>query len=289
MTTFMRKVVFEKNNRFICASMIIIAANAGGAWTPIGDVTTTMLWIKGYISSWAIMHSLFLPSLISIVIPLLYFSFIIKPDHSQDMITGNNQVIHGSKRVLFMGISALILVPIFKAAFDLPPYLSVLFGLGLLWVYSDVIHHREERLNVPRIISKIDFSSILFFLGVLLSVAALETEGILRNLAHLFDQVLPNKNVTISSIGIISAIIDNVPLTAATMGMYNLASFPVNSQIWKLTAYCVGTGGSLLIIGSAAGVVVMGIEKISFFRYLKKVTLIAFLGYICGIMIFAIF
>ncbi|MBU4334222.1 MAG: sodium:proton antiporter, partial [Candidatus Omnitrophica bacterium] len=215
--------------------------------------------------------------------PLLYFSFKVKFEKYNDTVQNTDEKIIGAKKVFFIGVGALFMVPILKTVFDLPPYLGVLLGLGLLWVYTDAIHNKEEQLKVPRILAKVDYSSLLFFLGILLAVAALDSAGVLSNLANMLDSTFKNRNIIISLLGIISSIVDNVPLTASTMGMYDIALYPKDSFIWQLIAYCVGTGGSLLIIGSAAGVVVMGMEKIDFSWYIRKVSLIAFIGYLAGI------
>ena len=285
MVSLLRRLVHDRDDRMIFAGMVIIAANAGGAWSPIGDVTTTMLWIGGQVTTGELIKLLIVPSLVSLFIPLLYFSFSIKqgayPDspHSTD-----SPAQHGAKRVFFLGIGSLIFVPVFRAVTNLPPFMGVLLGLGIMWVLTDLIHYQKrDHLKVPSILTRIDFSSVLFFLGILLAVAALETAGILGSLALRMDHYFNNKDVIATVLGLLSAIIDNVPLTAATMGMYPLSSYPADSKLWEMIAYSVGTGGSILIIGSAAGVVVMGMEKISFGWYLKKVSLPVLVGYFLGI------
>lgn len=290
MVTLLRRLIEDKKERMIFASMVIIAANAGGAWTPIGDVTTTMLWIGGYVSSGGIIKRVFFPSLISMVIPLVIFSiFSIKGKlHSQDQKEEDTPPIYGAKRVFALGVGALIFVPILKSLTGLPPYMGILLGLGMMWGLTDLIHQERHFLRVPHILTKIDVSSVLFFLGILLAVAALETAGILDSLSLRMDYYFKDKDLIVAIMGIISSIIDNVPLTAAMMGMYDLAHYPMDSRLWEFTAYCVGTGGSLLIIGSAAGVVVMGMENISFAWYLRRITLVALLGYLGGLLVMLI-
>ena len=285
MVSLLRRLVHDRDDRMIFAGMVIIAANAGGAWSPIGDVTTTMLWIGGQVTTGKLMKLLIIPSLVSLFIPLLYFSFSIKQGAYPDSPQGTDSPAqYGAKRVFSLGIGSLIFVPIFRAVTNLPPFMGVLLGLGIMWVLTDLIHYQKrDHLKVPSILTRIDFSSVLFFLGILLAVAALETAGILGSLALRMDHYFNNKDVIATVLGLLSAIIDNVPLTAATMGMYPLSSYPADSKLWEMIAYSVGTGGSILIIGSAAGVVVMGMEKISFGWYLKKVSLPVLIGYFLGI------
>lgn len=284
MVSLSRRLIPDRDDRMIFACMVIIAANAGGAWSPIGDVTTTMLWIGGQVTAGKLMKLLIIPSLISLFAPLLYFSFSIKPGAYPDSSHGTDSPAqHGAKRVFFLGVGSLIFVPIFRAVTNLPPFMGVFLGLGIMWVLTDLIHHQKrDHLKMPSILTRVDFSSILFFLGILLAVAALETAGILGSLALRMDNYFYNKDIIATVLGLLSAVIDNVPLTAATMGMYPLNSFPTDSKFWEMIAYSVGTGGSLLIIGSAAGVVVMGMEKISFGWYLKKISLPVLIGYFFG-------
>ena len=284
MVSLMHQLIDDKDDRLMFASMIIIAANAGGAWTPIGDVTTTMLWIGGRVSTGRIMSTLFIPSLISMMIPLIYFSVGLKNGGIPVRALSTEPPTLGTKRIFFLGLAALISVPIFKGLTGLAPFVGILFGLGILWLVTDLLHKEErEHLKVSKILSKIDLTSILFFLGILLAIAALESAGILREFSIWMDRVLGCKDLIATLIGLASAIIDNVPLTAATMGMYPLAQHPMDAKLWELLAYSVGTGGSILIIGSAAGVVVMGMEKINFLWYLRRVSLPALLGYFSGI------
>jgi NhaD family Na+/H+ antiporter len=293
MVTLLRKIVPQQNTRMIFAGVVIIAANAGGAWSPIGDVTTTMLWIGGQITSTSIITKLFLPSLLSLLVPLAILSFTIKNEvlgEPSKEITQNSDARDG-KIILSFGIAALLFVPIFKTITELPPYLGILFGLGIVWVVSEILHSGKDEadrkpLTVAHALSKIDTTSILFFLGILLAISALESTHILKYLAEWMDKTIGNQDIIVIAIGLASAIIDNVPLVAATMGMYDLASFPTDHRIWEFLAYCAGTGGSILIIGSAAGVAVMGMEKINFIWYLKKFTLITALGYFAGAAIY---
>jgi Na+/H+ antiporter NhaD/arsenite permease-like protein len=278
------------------AGMVIIAANAGGAWSPIGDVTTTMLWIGGQVTPLNLMKELFLPSVVSLLIPLLYQSFFMKTRtnvEDRKFLTPKRSElpppeIHSSL-ILFLGIALLILIPLFKMLTGLPPYMGMLLGLGILWVITEFLHSPfEERkhLRVSHVLSRIDLTSLMFFLGILLAVAALESLGILQSVSVWLDHAIANKEIIVTSLGLLSSVIDNVPLVAATMGMYPLTQFPVDHKTWEMIAYCAGTGGSILILGSAAGVVVMGMEKIEFFWYLKRVSITALLGYFAGVLMY---
>ena len=275
------------------AGMIVIAANAGGAWTPIGDVTTTMLWIGGQISTVNIMKILFIPSILCMLLPLLYLTFTLKGElgdtnQANALRNGENEAPpRGSTTMLMLGVGALIFVPVFKTVTHLPPYLGMLLGLGVLWVVSEMINPEADEaarkpLSAAGALSRIDSSSVLFFLGILLAVGALESMHILQHFAAWLDSTVGSQSVIITLIGLLSAIIDNVPLVAASMGMYSLETYPMDSFIWEYLAYCAGTGGSILIIGSAAGVAVMGMEKIDFIWYLKRVSVIALIGYFAG-------
>jgi Na+/H+ antiporter NhaD/arsenite permease-like protein len=284
MVTLLRRLVVDSEERVVFAGMVIIAANAGGAWTPIGDVTTTMLWIHGYISSGNIMRGLFLPSLLSVLVPLILATvFFIKGTLPRGQVRPEDATaVRGAKRVFCLGVGALVSVPILRAWVGLPPYLGIMLGLSVMWILTDRIHQEHHYLRVPHVLARIDISSILFFLGVLLAVAALQTVGVLERWAVWMDSHLKNQDMILGGMGLMSAIIDNVPLTAATMGMYSLEQFPMDAKIWTMAAYCLGTGGSILIIGSAAGVVVMGMEKIRFTWYLRKISLLALAGYLAG-------
>jgi Na+/H+ antiporter NhaD/arsenite permease-like protein len=293
MVSLIRKLIPNKDMRMFFAGMIVIAANAGGAWTPIGDVTTTMLWIGGQISTVNIIKTLFLPSIICMLVPLIYLTFTLKgtlgdPVVDNGHLNGESDVPpRGSKTMLILGVSALIFVPVFKTVTHLPPYIGMLLGLGVLWVVSEMINPEADEaarkpLSAAGALSRIDSSSVLFFLGILLAVGALESMHILQHFAAWLDKSVGSQSVIITLIGVLSAIVDNVPLVAASMGMYSLETYPMDSFIWEYLAYCAGTGGSILIIGSAAGVAVMGMEKIDFIWYLKRVSLIAMIGYFAG-------
>ncbi|XVF67518.1 hypothetical protein PTKIN_Ptkin10aG0127700 [Pterospermum kingtungense] len=289
MVSLLRKLVPPSEYRKLLGAVIVIAANAGGAWTPIGDVTTTMLWIHGQISTLQTMKGLFIPSIVSLSVPLALMSLTSevngKGQDSPNVLTSEQMAPRG-QLVFSVGIGALIFVPVFKALTGLPPFMGMLFGLGVLWILTDAIHYGEserQKLKVPQALSRIDTQGVLFFLGILLSVSSLEAAGLLRGLANYLDAHIPNVELIASAIGVVSAIIDNVPLVAATMGMYDLTSFPQDSEFWQLVAYCAGTGGSMLVIGSAAGVAYMGMEKVDFFWYLRKVSGFAFAGYAAGI------
>ncbi len=295
MVSLLRKLIKEKYTRMFYAGMVVIAANAGGAWTPIGDVTTTMLWIGGQITTGNIMVKLILPSLACLVLPLIFLSFRIKGKIENVAIPETkqpNQTSHFERRlILGLGIGALVFVPVFKTITHLPPFLGILFGLGILWVVTEVIHQNKNEedkdvYSVVHALRKADVPSVLFFLGILVAIAALESTHLLANLATYMDKTIGNINVIVISIGLLSAIIDNVPLVAATMGMYDLQTFPTDHYFWEFIAYCAGTGGSCLIIGSAAGVAAMGMEKIDFFWYVKKIAGLALLGYFAGAFIY---
>lgn len=293
MVSLVRKLIPDKQMRMFFAGMIVIGANAGGAWTPIGDVTTTMLWIGGQISTVNIMKSLFLPSVVCLVVPLVYLTFTLKGKlgHHHDSEKTDHVYVEGGKLMLILGVGALVSVPIFKTYTHLPPYLGILLGLGVLWVASELIHPEldeaeKKRYSAAGALGRIDVPSVLFFLGILLAVAALESMLTLQGFARLLSDVFGDNRVIISLIGLLSAIVDNVPLVAASMGMYSMDVYPQDHMIWEYLAYCAGTGGSILIIGSAAGVAVMGMEKIDFIWYLKRISLIALLGYAAGAAVY---
>lgn len=295
MVALLRKLIGDRHDRWFFASMIIVAANAGGAWSPIGDVTTIMLWIAGDVSAGNIIVMTLLPSIICLLIPLIILSFILKGDvsrpeqeqHHVDSVYAN-QKSWTSYLFLFVGVGALVFVPVFKTITHLPPYVGMLGGLSILWMLSEIIHRNDEsgeksQYSIFAVISRIDLPSILFFLGILLAVNALATIGHLHLLSTKLDTIPlqePGKYYVIDLIiGVLSSIVDNVPLVAGAMGMYN---FPMDHYFWEFLAYCAGTGGSILIIGSAAGVAVMGLEKIDFIWYFKHISWIALVGYFCG-------
>jgi Na+/H+ antiporter NhaD/arsenite permease-like protein len=295
MVSLLRKLIPDKQTRMFYIGMVVIAANAGGAWTPIGDVTTTMLWIGGRITTANIMIKLILPSLACLVIPLTLVSFRIKGKIENILISENEQRNKASsfeqKLILALGIGALVFVPIFKTVTNLPPFMGILYGLGVLWVATEIIHKNKndedkESYSVVQALRKADVPSVLFFLGILVAIAALESTHQLADLAVYMERMIGNINIIVISIGLLSAIIDNVPLVAATMGMYDLQTFPTDHYFWEFIAYCAGTGGSCLIIGSAAGVAAMGMEKIDFFWYVKKIAGLALLGYFAGAFVY---
>ncbi len=295
MVSLLRKLIADKETRLFFIGMVVVAANAGGAWTPIGDVTTTMLWIGGQITSGNIMLKLIIPSLACLIVPLVFISFRIKGKIENTVIQPHEQLNPTNRferrLILGLGVAALVFVPVFKTITHLPPFLGILFGLGVLWVVTEIIHKNknDEEKDVYSVINalqKADVPSVLFFLGILIAISALESTHILANLATFMDNTIGNINIIVVSIGLLSAIVDNVPLVAATMGMYDMQTFPTDHYFWEFVAYCAGTGGSCLIIGSAAGVAAMGMEKINFFWYVKKIALLALLGYFSGAIIY---
>lgn len=289
MITLLRKLTDEGEDRLLIGGAVVIAANAGGAWTPIGDVTTTMLWIGGQISTLSMIKILFLPSIACLVVALLCLSFSLKGEFISEHFHESEQIEPMGTTIFWLGVACLIFVPIFKILTGLPPFMGIIFGLGLMWLFTDLVHsryHDREHLRVPSIITSIDVSSVLFFLGILLCIDALQTAGLLRTLADWMHHTIGDVKVIAIAIGLISAIVDNVPLVAAAMGMYELSQYPIDSDFWNLIAYCAGTGGSILVIGSAAGVAFMGLERIQFFWYLRRIGLAALIGYFAGIGVF---
>lgn len=290
MVSLIRKLVTNRETRLYFAGMIVIAANAGGAWTPIGDVTTTMLWIGGQITTLNIITSLFLPSVVCLLVPLLILSATLKGElgeQEQPEFMQSPQAIRGAKRMLTVGVGILVMVPIFKTWTHLPPYTGILLGLGILWVLSDVIHadletQLKNNYTVAGALSRIDVPSVLFFLGILLAVSALTSMQILLGFAEFLNSTFGDLRIIVALIGFLSAIVDNVPLVAASMGMYGMETYPTDHFLWEFLAFCAGTGGSMLIIGSAAGVAVMGMEKVDFIWYLKKISVLAMAGYLAG-------
>jgi Na+/H+ antiporter NhaD/arsenite permease-like protein len=295
MVSLLRKLIRHHDDRLLFTGIVIIAANAGGAWTPMGDVTTTMLWIGGQISTVNIMLKLFLPSLVCLIVPLVAVSFQLRGKVERVIVQTNTRPViltkTKQKTVLISGILVLVSVPVFKTITHLPPFMGMMFGLGILWIVTELIHksadaEQKKHLTLVNALHKIDLSSILFFLGILLAVAALETSGILATMALWLSHTVSSLSVIVLSIGLSSAIVDNVPLVAAAQGMYHLTQYPMDSFIWEFLAYCCGTGGSILILGSAAGVAAMGIEKIDFFWYIKKISWLALLGYFAGAFVY---
>jgi Na+/H+ antiporter NhaD/arsenite permease-like protein len=294
MISLLKKLLGRRDDRLFFAGIVVIAANAGGAWTPIGDVTTTMLWIGGQITTLAIMKGVFLASLVNMVLPLAITSWLFRGRH---VVSPAKTLEHGHRDkatpfeqnlMFIMGLGILVCVPIFKTITHLPPFMGILFGLGILWLVGELLHSKKEdedkeHLTLVRALRQIDMSSIVFFIGILLAVATLEHTHILTNLAGWLAASVGREDVIVTIIGLVSAIVDNVPLVAASMGMYTMAQYPTDSFLWEFMAYCAGTGGSILIIGSAAGVAAMGLERINFFWYVKRISGLALLGYLGGI------
>ncbi|HET8886322.1 MAG TPA: sodium:proton antiporter NhaD [Salinimicrobium sp.] len=303
LVTLLRKLIDNRNERLWYAGLVVIAANAGGAWSPIGDVTTTMLWIAEKVSAFGLVNHLVIPSLLCFLVPFTIASFLpvfngnVTPADTKEFTKGK---LLSSKTMLIVGLAAILSVPFFKAVTHLPPYMGMLFALGIVWLISEYIHpeedfskERKHLYSMHKALSRIEISSILFFLGILMAVAALESlvfgvvngveVGTLRYLAEFLQENIPNQDVVIVVLGIFSAVIDNVPLVAASMGMYTA---PMDDPLWHFIAYSAGTGGSMLIIGSAAGVAAMGMEKIDFIWYLKKITWLAAIGFLSGAIAF---
>ncbi|WP_445736679.1 sodium:proton antiporter NhaD [Mariniflexile sp.] len=295
MAALLKKLMKNKEDVWFFGGIVVVAANAGGAWSPIGDVTTIMLWIGGQITALNIVKQVFLPSVICLTIPLLILSFIKKGEVVRSSHL-DNKANHPeiaspfeASLILWLGIAGLLFVPIFKSLTQLPPFMGILFSLGVLWVVTEIIHknkteeHRHS-LSVASVIRKVDTPSVLFFLGILLAVASLQTGGHLEQLAKILSDTFGNIYIINIIIGLISSIVDNVPLVAGAMGMYPLSLYPQDHAFWQLLAFCAGTGGSALIIGSAAGVAIMGILKIDFLWYLKKISWLALIGYFSGVL-----
>jgi Na+/H+ antiporter NhaD/arsenite permease-like protein len=305
MVALLRKLVSDKETRWFFASMIVLAANAGGAFSPIGDVTTIMLWIGNQITALTIIKEVFIPSLICLVIPLIFLSFRMKGHVTRPKQSENeNSVSTPGERVLMLvaGISGLLFVPVFKTVTHLPPYMGMVFSLGVIWIISEIIHKDKpeevkSKLKITAIIRKVDIPTVLFFLGILSAVAALQSAGQLSLLSQFLDEKLGNVRLIAIAIGFLSSVVDNVPLVAGAMGMYPiahagatgyLASFVQDGIFWEFLAYTAGTGGSMLIIGSAAGVAAMGLEKIDFIWYFKRISWLALLGYLAGASLYMV-
>ena len=297
MVSVARKLVRNPEQRRVMAGMIIVACNAGGAWSPIGDVTTTMLWIGGQVTTINIMKTVFLPSLVSILVPLAILTVQIPAGTTSFEVSAEEEGVsrpyvsktarRDRRLMLAIGLGGMLYVPIFKGLTGLPPYMGMLLVLGAIWVASEIIHKdkddvEKEPLTPAYALSQIDAPSILFFLGILLAVGSLEATGVLRDLAGSLTNTVGDMDVIVVLIGIVSAVVDNVPIVAAAMGMYDLATYPADSKLWEFLAYCAGTGGSILIIGSAAGVAVMGMERLDFLWYFRKISWLAFIGYLAG-------
>jgi Na+/H+ antiporter NhaD/arsenite permease-like protein len=293
MISLLRKIIPTHRERLLFAGLVIIAANAGGAWSPIGDVTTTMLWIGGQITTVNIMVKTILPSLVCFIVPAFLISRQMKGalvrEESKKPVSASSRTERNV--VFFIGLCALLFVPVFKTVTHLPPFMGILLGLGIMWIVTELIHSGKDEgekgvLSVNHALRKIDTPSILFFLGILISISALQATGILVQVSTWMDNTIGNINAITILIGFLSAIVDNVPLVAAAQGMYPLEQFPTDHYFWTFLAYCAGTGGSTLIIGSAAGVAAMGMERINFFWYLKKISWLALIGYLAGAAVF---
>ena len=304
MSALLKKLIKDKDDLWLFAGLIIVAANAGGAWSPIGDVTTIMLWIGGNITAAHIITGIFIPSMIALLVPLGILTFTLKGEVQRPEKADGDDVritTDGERNLVFiLGVSSLLFVPVYKTMTHLPPFMGVLFGLGLMWAVTEIIHkrksiHAKSKLSVSGVIRKVDTPSVMFFLGILLAVGALSSAGQLLDLASWLEVKMSGNIYAINVIiGILSSIVDNVPLVAGAMGMYDVGPFepglayPVNHPFWEFLAYCAGTGGSALIIGSAAGVAVMGILKIDFMWYLKRISLLALSGYLAGALFYYI-
>ena len=299
MIMVLRKLVQSHSERLIYAALIVIAANSGGAFSPIGDVTTIMLWIKGVITTQGVLTEIFIPSLVSMVIPafILQYSLKGKFDKSQNLPKAEvTQFTKVQRDIIFwLGVGGLVFVPIFKTITHLPPFMGILLVLGILWTVTEIFHHNTSEddtmaKRVSDLLSRIDLSTIMFFLGILMAVAVLQEIGVLTRLGEGLNEAFNGNHYLVTGIiGVLSSIVDNVPLVAGCMGMYPVqptGDMAVDGIFWQLLAYCAGVGGSMLIIGSAAGVVVMGLEKITFGWYMKKITWIAFVGYLAGILVY---
>ncbi len=297
MMSIINKLVKEKYVKWHLLGLVIISANAGGAWSPIGDVTTTMLWIGHQMTPLNIIKETFLASLTCMVVPTLIINYRINGtiDLVEQTPINQNAISNSFDRnlVFFIGVICMLFVPFFKAITQLPPYMGMLFSLGVMWVLTELIHYKKKTdekgtLSVSHALRKIDTPSILFFLGILMSIAALEQASLLTQLANYLDLQFGDIKIIAIVIGLLSSVVDNVPMVAALQSMYSLNVYPTDHYFWELLAYTAGTGGSVLIIGSAAGVAVMGIEKVDFFWYLKNISWVAFIGFITGAIVFII-
>jgi Na+/H+ antiporter NhaD/arsenite permease-like protein len=296
MVSLARRLVHERQDRLMLAGMIVIASNAGGAWSPIGDVTTTMLWIGGQVTTSAITTRLILPSIVNAAVPLAIVAWqlrgrpVLAPEMGEH--DGPSETSAFERNLMFaLGLLALLSVPVFKALTGLPPFLGTLFALGIIWAIGDLVHRgkpadERHRVTIVHALTRIDMAAIVFFIGILLAVAALEHAGILASVAHWLDATVGRVDAIVLIFGLASAIVDNVPMVAAAMGMYDMGTYPPDSLLWEFMAYCTGTGGSILIIGSAAGVAAMGAEKIDFVWYLRRFALLALIGYVAGAAVY---
>jgi Na+/H+ antiporter NhaD/arsenite permease-like protein len=296
MVSLLRKLIDGREDRLLFAGIVVIAANAGGAFSPMGDVTTTMLWIGGQITALNIIKVLFLPSLVCLLVPLLIVSRKLKGPVTTPPVEENEGLAttpFERNAVFFIGIGSLLFVPVFKTVTHLPPFMAMMLGLGVMWILTELIHSKKDQYEkstktVANALQRIDTPSILFFLGILLAISALESSHILSGLAVWLNETVGNITAIGILIGFISAIVDNVPLVAACQGMYGLDQYPADHYFWELIAYCSGTGGSILVIGSAAGVAASGMEKIDFIWYLKRISGLAVAGYLAGVVVYMV-
>ncbi|MGV3593384.1 MAG: sodium:proton antiporter NhaD [Gammaproteobacteria bacterium] len=293
MVSLVQKLLEKHDDRLFFACIIVIAANAGGAWSPIGDVTTTMLWIGGQITTLAIIEGVFLASVANLFVPLLVVTWMIRGRPVVARQYGDNfmkdvyTTPFERNLMFYLGIGTLLAVPVFKTVTHLPPFMGVMFGLGILWLAGDLVHRgKDDELRKPltlvHALSRIDMGSLVFFIGILLAVATLQHTGILSGLATQLDETVGRLDVIVLLIGLVSAVVDNVPIVAAAMGMYSVDQYPPDHFLWEFMAYSAGAGGPILIIGSAAGIAAMGLEKIHFFWYVKRISALALLGYLAG-------
>jgi Na+/H+ antiporter NhaD/arsenite permease-like protein len=299
MIMVLRKLVQSRGDRLIYAALVVIAANSGGAFSPIGDVTTIMLWIKGVITTQGVISEIFIPSLVSMLVPAFILQYQLKGKFDKSLNLPKAEVSQFTKTqrdiIFWLGVGGLCFVPVFKTLTHLPPFMGILLVLGVLWTVTEIFHHNTAEddtmaKRVSDLLSKIDLSTIMFFLGILMAVAVLQEVGVLSMLGAVLDSTFEGNHFLVTGIiGVLSSIVDNVPLVAGCMGMYPVAptgDMAVDGIFWQLLAYCAGVGGSMLIIGSAAGVVVMGLEKITFGWYMKKITWVAFVGYLAGMLVY---
>ena len=310
MIVLINRLIKDDQERWMYAGIVIIAANSGGAWSPIGDVTTIMLWMRGNVTALPLVQNLLLPCLVSMIIPTLLATKVIKNEDivysDEDNAENITTPLKYRKRILLIGVISLLFVPVFKSITHLPPYMGMMISLGLMWIASEGIYDKKRALEgviknrITKVLKNVDLSTILFFLGVLMSVAALQTAGILNSVSIFLDKNIHEVFSITGIIGVLSSVVDNVPLVAACMGMYPTATpemvsaaaspeytqaFVQDGMFWHLLTYCAGVGGSIMIIGSAAGVVTMGLENINFGWYLKNISLLAFIGYVSGMLV----
>jgi len=298
MISLTKKLLGKQEDRLFFAGIIVVAANAGGAWSPIGDVTTTMLWIGGQVTTLAIIKAVFLASLANLMVPLVITSIMLRGKQVVAPDFVERRQVNGTtpfeKNLMFcLGIGALATVPVFKTVTHLPPFMGILFGLGVIWLVGELVHRNkdeEEKQNLTLVhaLKRIDMGSVVFFIGILMAVATLEHTHILSDIEGWLDRTIGHQGIIVSIIGLVSAIVDNVPLVAASMGMYKMDLFPPDNFLWEYMAYCAGTGGSILIIGSAAGVAAMGLERIHFFWYVRRISLLALIGYFSGALFYVL-